>query len=199
MRTLLVAIACISTLSADARKWKLHPALDTAVEQVKIGELTSIRGTAPVVGASDGQSRGDYLKAQKAHDKEGIEELAGAGKIASLPPGTELRVLERDEADLDKLMDAAHQLADSDYQIYKSCLEGNIRRTRVGLRLQSCGDFSFTDSFNSRTSDCLGNSTPEAFVDSHVLVLVRVLSGKESGKKLWVLFETLARPSVTPN
>src|ERR1035438_5591201 len=105
MRTMLIGIACLSLLHAEGRRWKLHPALDDAVERIKIGELTSVVLPEPVIGTSDEQARQDYLKAQRAHDKEGIQELMDAAKIAVLSPGTEVRVLERNEADLDKLMD----------------------------------------------------------------------------------------------
>ena len=47
------------------------PTLESAVEQVKIGELTSVRGSEPVIGATDQQARGELLKAQRANDREG--------------------------------------------------------------------------------------------------------------------------------
>jgi hypothetical protein len=192
---MLIGIACLSLLHAEGRRWKLHPALDDAVERIKIGELTSVVLPEPVIGTSDEQARQDYLKAQRAHDKEGIQELMDAAKIAVLSPGTEVRVLERNEADLDKLMDTVHQLVDIDTQRYKDCLERNIRRTAAGLDLESCGNFRFDKMYSARMSECLSGTTPEDYVDSHVLVLVRVLTGKASSKKLWVPYSCLARPS----
>jgi len=195
MRTVLIGMACLSLLVADGRRWKLHPTLDAAVERIKIGELTSVRGPDPVIGAADEQARLDYLKTVRANDKEGIKELADAGQIATLSEGTEVRVLERNEADLDKLMDTVHRLMDIDHQMYKDCMESNMRRASAGLRLIQCGNLSFENNYETRTAQILATSPPEAFVDAHVLVRVRVLTGKESGKKLWVPYGLLAAPS----
>lgn len=192
MRTIILGIACLSLVHAEPRRWKLHPALDAAVERIKIGELTSVLLPDPVIGASDEQARQDYLKAQRAHDKEGIQELTDAAKIAVLAPATEVRVLERNEADLDELMKTVHQLVDLDIQTYKYCM---TRRSAAGLDLEPCGHLTFDKTYNTRMSECLSDTTPENYVDSHVLVLVRVLTGKESGKRLWVAYGALMRPS----
>jgi hypothetical protein len=195
MRTILCTFALIGLLHAEARRWKLHPAVDAAVEQVKIGELTSIRGPDSAVGAADEQARNEYLKAQKANDKEGIKELSDAGKITVLEESTEVRVLERNEADLDKLMSTVHILVDIDRQAWKECMERNVRRAAAGLPSESCGDAAFETMYNRRFSQCLDGGTPEAYVDTHVLVFIRVLSGKESGRKFWVPYRSLSRPS----
>lgn len=195
MRTILICIACISLLHAQGRKLKLSPALDAAVERIRIGELTSVRGPELVVGTFDAQTRKDYLKAQKANDKEGISELMSAGRIAALSPNTEIRVLERDEAGLDQLMDTVYQLMNLEAQGYRSCMERNVRRAYSGLPYESCGNLTFESSYNSHLKQCLYGASPEAYVDSHVFVLVRVLSGTESGKKLWVPYDSLTTPS----
>jgi hypothetical protein len=195
MRRFLIGIACLSLLNADDRRWKLHPAVDAAVQRIKIGELTSIRGAEPVVGALDLPSWEDYLKAQKANDKEGIKELLDEGRIALLSRETSLRVLERNEAALDKLMDTVHQLLDIDKQSFKDCMGNSIRRVRAGLSPGSCDDQSFESLYNGRTSQCLGGATAEEYVDAHVLVRVRALAAADSSKKWWVLYGDLVPPS----
>jgi hypothetical protein len=195
MRTVLCTFALMGLVHAETRKWKLHPAIDAAVEQVRIGELTSIRGPEPTVGAADEQARNEYLKAQKANDKEGIKELVDTGKIAALDESTEVRVLERNEADLDKLMSTVHILVDIDKEAWKECMERNVKRAAAGLPSEACGDPTFEGMYNRRFSQCLDGGTPEAYVDTHVLVFVRVMSGNESGRKFWVLYRSLSRPS----
>jgi hypothetical protein len=192
---LFIGLACLSMLHGE-RRWKLHPNLDAAVERLKIGELTTIV-PASVAGASDRQSREDFFRARKANDKEGVDELLAAGKIAPLLHDTEVRILERNEGDLDRLMDTVRELVDLDMQMYKDCMHANIRRASAGLRLISCGQPSFEDLYNTRFTQCMNDrrATPESLVDSQVLVLVRVLSGDAKGRKLWVLFGDLVRPS----
>jgi hypothetical protein len=195
-RFMLLIIAVISSalIAVGGGRWKLHPALAAAVEQIKIGELTSIRGTDPVIGAMDEQAREEYLKAQKANDKEGIDELKAAGKIGVIPPGVDLRVLERNEGRLDSMMDTVHKLLDIDINVYKQCLGRNIRRTQAGLRLEACS-FDFNEAYDLHTGHCLDGRTPVEFIDSNVLVLVRVLNRKESSQKFWVPYSSLMRPS----
>ncbi len=195
MRAIFVSIVCFSILHAEGRRWKLHPSLDSAVERVKIGEVTSIQGPEPTIAVLDEQAQKELYKSQRANDKQGIQELMDAAKIATLAPGTGVRVLERNESDLDELMDTVHQLMDIDVKFYKNCADNNIRRVRAGLRLEDCGNLTFDTMYNSRMNQCLKGDTPESYVDAHVLVRVRVLDGKEMGKKLWVAYRGLARPS----
>ena len=198
LRIFLVSmVVSLTPLSAQSPEWKLYPAIRTALEEIRIGEITSARGTDLIVGSLDEQSRNDYLKAMKANDKEGIDELISAGKLVRLPANSKLRILERDETSLGKLMENAHQLLDIDIQSYRNCLDRNLRRTRAGLRLETCS-FDFDSAYAARTSQCLKGDTPENYVDAHVLVLVRVLDGAESGKKLWILFGDLSTPSHSP-
>lgn len=195
MRLIPSLLLIVTLLQADGRQWKLHPALETAVEQVKVGETTAIRGTEPTIGAGDLQARQEMLKAQRANDREGMEELIEAGKIAVLPEGTKVRVLERDEADLDRLMSGVHKLMDIDEASWKNCMQLNTRRAAAGLRLQQCVDLTFDAMYNKRFSQLIDGSTPESYIDDHVLVLVRVLTGAASGKKFWVPYRNLMRPS----
>jgi hypothetical protein len=194
MILLIAAVVAIVLARAESRRWKLHPAIAAALERVKIGELTQVKGHE-VVGAASQEARLEYLKAQRASDREGLVELADSGKIASLPEGTDVRVLERDESELDRLMNHVHALLDIDLQAYKDCLHENMRRTSAGLGLRPCGDESFDAMYNHRMVVALGGSTPEEVVEGRVLVLVRALGGKEQGKKYWLPFGSLSAPS----
>ena len=191
-----MAFAILLTTSAVIveAKWRLHPVIQGALDQIKVGEITSIRGSDRVIGTVDEQTREDYLKAQKANDKEGIDELKAADRIALIPPGVDLRVLERNENELDRMTDTVHKLLDIDINSYKQCMNRNIRRTEAGLRLEAC-TFNFDDAYNLHTAQCLNGATPGDFIDSHVMVLVRVLNQKEASRKLWVLYSNLNRPS----
>lgn len=191
----LCLLAMPVILQAQVRKWALHPTLNESVERIKVGELTSIRNTGIPVGALDEPSRQEYLKSLKANDREGIQELLAAGRIVLLSPDTGVRILERDEAELDKLMNGVHDLTDIDKKMWKDCMENSIERVRAGLSPGACGNTSYTEWYDARTLQLLFGVSPGAYVDSHVQVRVRVLTGKESGKKLWVQYGLLSAPS----
>src|ERR1700730_15578468 len=117
MKVILIGLTLVAALDADERRWKLHPSLDLAVEQLKIGELTVVNSSGTAFGTVDDKARVDLVKALAANDKEEVKELIDARKVSPLSPGTEVRILERNESDLDKLMDTVHQLVDIDVDL----------------------------------------------------------------------------------
>jgi hypothetical protein len=179
----------------SAQTSALHPALSDSINRLKIGELTSVSHPDVVAGSVDLAARRDLMKAVGAQDTEGIQQLFEAGAIAVLLNETSVRILERDETRPREMMRSVWRVVDIEIESQKNCLRGNMRRAAAGLRDFDCGNFDLSKVLNRRTAEFMEGVAPNQYVDRHVLVLVRVLSGDQKAKKFWVQFDQLNRPS----
>ncbi len=164
------------------------------VVRVAVGELTTT-GNPKAPGAVERRYWGDYEKATFAKDDFGLKELFDSGKMVLLNDKQELLVIEVDTSPIDSLRENMKQVIDIRVGSWRSCMEDNIRRTRVGLPTHECQQINVGAETTKAYQLLQPGVTPETFMDEHLFVRVRVTGGEAKGTACWTRLESLKLPT----
>jgi hypothetical protein len=146
-----------------------------------------------IAGVVEKSSWLDLEKTLAADDDIGARQLRNEGKVVIITDSQELLIIDIDISAATTLRQDMLQIVDIRIGVYRHCLQLNM--AYAGRASIPCEKPNIDDEYARAYKVLQPKLTPEEFMDEHVFVRVRILTGDAKGSAVWTRLKYLKLPT----